>query len=156
MKDKGVGTSIIVIVVVAVVVVGGATAYMTLSNEANDTGEIDVSDLTLAKDMTENYEPIDETTVFSELDTVYLIGVINNPQVGMEVYSNWYDENGEMVHTLEDESFVIGEAHIIDGVTEIYTALHLAAVGLSPGNYSVELVIDNESIETLDFQIVAE
>lgn len=170
MKNKGLGKPIIVIILVAVVAVGGIAAYMTLSgngggahvndedediNGLDDTDEIEVSNLTLAEDMTENYKPIDETTVFSENDDVYLIGDINNPEVGMEIYTNWYDEDGKLVYTFENESLVLSEAHI-NGTTNMYFMIGPPTVTWTPGSYSVELVIDDESIETLDFEIVAD
>lgn len=114
-------------------------------------GSVEVTDLTLSKGV-DGFEPVNETTVFEDSDTVYLTGVVQDPEVGMELYTNWYDEDGELVYTFEDGPIVLEEMHVGDN-TPIKFHVGPPTVDWSLGSHSVELIIDGENIATLRFEI---
>ncbi len=154
-------TTWIVIAVVVLVVIAGALGGIFYAmgsgdesstngdQEPTDSGE--VTGLTLSKDI-DGYDPVNEATVFEDDATVYLTGVVQDPEVGMEIYTNWYDEDGELVYTFEDDALVVGEEK-----DELPIRFKLGrSKGTWPlGEYSVELVINRKDIDTLGFEIIS-
>lgn len=132
----------------------------TVEFEVVDTaeGSEEVTDLTLSKDFDyEEYEPIEEATVFKDNETVFFSGVVQNPEVGMELYTKWYAEEGEsgeqeMVYSYENESLVLEEGQVGDNTTIVFPVRSIDVIWTS-GDHWVELFIDGEKVATLDFRI---
>ncbi len=102
---------------------------------------------TLCKNVDENYKPIDETEVFGKNDTFNCLVIVENTPADTKVKAKWY--YGE---TLLQEK----EVPLTDGGSKTLNLYCRKKTGWAPGDYSVELSLNNHPLEVKKFTVVEE
>ena len=105
-----------------------------------------ISQVTLARDVDANYDPVDPTTIFAPTDTVYLVG---HGDLGLDSWlqADWYvagqlDEAGTRSLTLQENAPDTG-----------FSFSFLPEGGWPTGEHSVILTVDDEEMGRYNFTV---
>lgn len=140
-----------IIIVLAVILLAGTVLLYEPGMEVNNVALSSEFD-------EEDFESIYETSEFTSDDTVYISARIHNPRAGTEVYTEWYDEEGELIHSFEDDPHVWEEDEIgmifFSRYYDFYFFIGPPTIELSPGDYSVKIILDGEVVESMEFEVI--
>lgn len=136
---------------------GNYRVDILLDGEKVNSKEFDIKetypqiiDTALAKGITDNYEPINETYVFNTDETVYFTGKISNPVKGTELSTEWYDEEGNLIFSFNDNPLVYEQS--VSGEDNFYFNYE-PENNWTSGKYSVKLNLNGENVETVEFEV---
>ena len=126
---------------------GGAARERQEENEALTQGA-DFGEIVLAEGIGANNQPIAVATTFSSSqDYIYLVAEANHLKAGTTMFSRW---------SFEGEPFQDSTAVTADRDYEnTYVEFHLEnlAARMEKGNYSVQLFVNGNPVETLEFTV---
>jgi hypothetical protein len=126
---------------------GGAASERAAENDAVSQGA-DFGDIVLAEGIGANNEPIAIATTFSSSqDFIYLVAEANYLQAGTTMFSRWSFE-GE---PFEDSTAVAADRDYEDTYVEFH--LENLTTSMETGNYSVQLFVNGNPNETIEFTI---
>lgn len=126
---------------------GGAARERENDNEAIAEG-VDLGEVVMAEGIGQDNEPINETDSFdSSQDYIYLVVEANRIEEGSTFFARWY-RDGE---PLEDSSEITADQDYED----TYIEFHLENLDdrFEEGDYSVELFVNGNPMETVEFTI---
>lgn len=112
--------------------------------------EPEVTDVALSKNVNDDYRPVDETNVFETDEKVYLSAEVSNPRAGTEVATKWYDSEGNLLYSFEDDPITWEKNK--SGVSRIYFQ-YIPKANWSAGSYSVEVTLNGETVKTMEFEV---
>ncbi|MBC7251171.1 MAG: hypothetical protein H5T62_12900 [Anaerolineae bacterium] len=117
----------------------GATACCQITG-----GEPTIERAVTCQDVTENYEPINETTTYAPGDTFYCSVKVSNLQKDQVVTWKWY---------FGDE-FLYEQPLVLEKSGSGYIAAYLTNDQLWPtGDYKVEVYLDGTLTKTVNFSV---
>lgn len=92
------------------------------------------------------------TSVFAPSDAIYVVADLSNAPVGTVVTSRWYtlSVEGEAPNTLIDEADITISEDNFSGTVHFFFP---AGSNWSFGTYAVELYLDGELIETVNYSV---
>lgn len=98
----------------------------------------------------ESDEDMDPITFFpADLPEIYVIGVVNDASANTVVSCKWFNNDQDPALLLSEKTLTPEAAQI-----EFNFGLVSPEEGWTPGNYSVELYINGQIQETINFQII--
>ena len=126
---------------------GGAARERQEENEALAQGA-DFGEIVLAEGIGANNQPIAVATTFSSSqDFIYLVAEATYLKAGTTMFSRW---------SFEDEPFEDSTAVTADrDYEDTYVEFHLdnLTASMEKGNYSVQLFVNGNPVETLEFTV---
>ncbi|MFP4006083.1 MAG: hypothetical protein ACLFUR_05120 [Candidatus Hadarchaeia archaeon] len=122
-----------------------------------DPSEIEtkIENATLSENIDENHNPIGITEQFGIEETVFVTADVHDPAEGNEVYTEWYDEDGNTVYSFEEDP-ITWEENKTGIMYNIHFNLGPPEVEWSPGNYRVDIVLEGSTVESLEFEVIDE
>lgn len=112
---------------------------------AMPAAEISVSGVALGTVLGGDHNIVSPASMFAPTDTIYAAVATRNASSGATLAAKWMSEDGATVH---EES--MGIAPTADTVTDFQFK---SASGLAPGKYKVEISLNGQPVQTLDFGI---
>jgi hypothetical protein len=109
------------------------------------TTAVRVTDVTLGRSIDQDKAIADRTETFRPNDTIYASVATDGSAGNTTLRARWTFEDGQVV----DES-----THTIAPNTRERTEFHISKPGGWPaGKYKLEVFLDNQSVETKDFEV---
>jgi hypothetical protein len=110
--------------------------------------EVKISEVALANEAGENYEPINTTQQFSSTEVIYACVNVNYYISGNTLKAKWYDSNGNLVIETADDFDV-------DLFEPVWTAFTFKGEGrdIPAGAYQVEIYLNDNLYGTYDFEV---
>jgi hypothetical protein len=144
---RSVGTRLVALGIAALLLAGGVGAGLVLRDPSAQVTA------TLARDVTADARPVDETDVFSPTqDVIYLIFEVTGAREGAELRSVWYVVD---VGTSSPPNSFISEAAVTlaEGTTGGNFNLRRGPNQWPVGDYRVELYLDGELVRAVPFSV---
>ncbi|MEZ4731994.1 MAG: hypothetical protein R3E79_33165 [Caldilineaceae bacterium] len=126
---------------------GGAARERQNENEAITQG-VELGRVVMAEGIGEQNSPVEITDTFSaSQDFIYMVAEADSIERGTTMFARW-SRDGE---PFEDSSEVTADRDY----TNTYIEFHLENLEarMEPGDYSVQLFVNGNPVETVDFQV---
>lgn len=126
---------------------GGAARERQNENEAITQG-VELGRVVMAEGIGEQNSPVEITDTFSaSQDFIYVVAEADSIESGTTMFARW-SRDGE---PFEDSSEVTADRDY----TNTYIEFHLENLEarMEPGDYSVQLFVNGNPVETVDFQV---
>lgn len=117
----------------------------TPAGSSTAAASLRVADLEIGRSVGPDFRIADDTDDFSPTDTIYASVATTGTHAGADLVARWTFEDGQVV----DES-----SRTIAPTGPANTEFHISMPGgLPTGEYTVEILLDGQSVETESFQV---
>jgi len=126
---------------------GGAEREREQDNEALTEG-VEFGDVVMAEGIGRNNEPIEVTDTFNDSqDVIYVVAEADYIEEGTTMFARWFRDD----EPIEDSSELTADQDYRD----TYIEFHLENLQdrMEAGDYSVQIFVNGNPVETVDFRI---
>jgi hypothetical protein len=126
---------------------GGAEREREQDNEALTEG-VEFGDIVMAEGIGANNEPLEVTDTFNDSqDVIYVVAEADYIEEGTTMFARWYRDD----EPIEDSSELTADQDYRD----TYIEFHLENLqdSLETGDYRVELYVNGNPVESVDFRV---